>query len=59
MTPEDLESIFETLARALDAAGEEQHAALLAKLVLLLSRDLDDPGLVCRRIMEAGKNLAA
>lgn len=59
MTPEDLEIVYETLAHALDAAGEEQHAVLLAKLVLLLSRDLDDTALVCRRIKEAGKNLAA
>lgn len=57
MTSADLEAVYETLARALDSAGQEQHAVLLAKLVLLLARDLDDPDLVSRRIGEAGRNL--
>ncbi|WP_417476156.1 hypothetical protein [Leisingera sp.] len=57
MKSADLEAVYEALARALDAAGQEQHTVLLAKLVLMLAHDLDDPDLVSRRIGEAGQNL--
>lgn len=57
MTPAALESVYETLARKLDDVGEDKHNILLAKLVLLLSHDLDDSELICKRIQEAGENL--
>jgi len=38
-----LEELFQALSEALDRVGPANHAALLAKLALLLGRELDDP----------------
>jgi hypothetical protein len=39
---EDLEQAYETLASAIDAAGEAREAQFFARLVLLLAHDLGD-----------------
>ena len=41
MTPEDLERVYEALAEALDAAPPDTRELLLAKLALLMARELD------------------
>lgn len=49
----DIDAIFETLATALDDAGPDQEAVFLAKLVLLMARDLGDLDHVTKLIDEA------
>lgn len=39
---ETLEALWEKLAQAIDAAGPEQEVLFLAKLALLLGRELQD-----------------
>jgi hypothetical protein len=39
---EDLESAYETLAQAIDAAGVQREALFLTRLALLLGHELGD-----------------
>jgi hypothetical protein len=39
---EDLESAYETLAKAIDAAGVQREALFLTRLALLLGHELGD-----------------
>jgi hypothetical protein len=43
MTEAELEALWERLAEAVDAAGPRHEALFLAKLALLLGRELDLP----------------
>lgn len=43
---EALEALWERLAEAVTAAGKERERLFLAKLALLLARELDDPARV-------------
>lgn len=57
MTPSQIEMIYEALATRLDAIGETKHDLYLAKLVLLLARDMGDVDAVLQRMEEASCNL--
>jgi hypothetical protein len=57
MKQTNLETVYDTLALALDQAGPDHQDLLLAKLALLLAQDLGDADLVCQRIKEAAENL--
>lgn len=50
-----IETVYDAIA--LDAVSEDRQNLLLAKLVLLLSNDLGDTELICKRIKEASANL--
>lgn len=59
MTPLEVEAVYEALAETLDAVGDEKQRMFLAKLALLLARDVGDVALVRQRIGEAAKHLEA
>ncbi len=59
MTPLEVEAVYEALAETLDMVGDEKQRMFLAKLALLLARDVGDVGLVRQRIEEAAKHLEA
>lgn len=52
MDTEALETWWEELAHAVDAAGPEHETLFLAKLALLLGRELGDPDR-CRELMRS------
>lgn len=54
-----VERDFQALCRALDSVSEAQHPVLLAKLALLLCRDIDDPRIIDRAIDIAVRDLPA
>ncbi|WP_102226588.1 DUF2783 domain-containing protein [Acidimangrovimonas sediminis] len=53
MTPDQTESVYEALARAIDRAAPEPPEQVLARLCLLLARALDDPAQVDKAIEAA------
>ncbi len=57
MTAADLETVYEALAKQLDAIAQDKRDLFLAKLVLLLSHDLDDASQVLSRIRESAANI--
>lgn len=57
MTPQDVEAVYEALARKIDAIAPDQTEPFLAKLALLLAYDCADIARVQRRIDEAALNL--
>lgn len=57
MTPAQIETIYEVLATRLDAVGQKNQSLFLAKLVLLLARDIGDAAIVHQRIREAEMDL--
>ena len=57
MNADDLEQVYELLARKIDALGPARSELYLAKLTLLLAHDCDDIELVARRIDEAADAL--
>ncbi len=57
MTPAQVETIYEALAIRLDRIHASQRDLYLAKLVLLLARDVENIDLVLRRLEEAAGNL--
>ena len=59
MTPAQIETVYDALAIRLDAAGPARRDLFLAKLVLLLARDLGDVDSVLRRIDDAAQDLDA
>ena len=54
---ENLESLWETVAKGIDRAGPEHEALFLAKLVLLLGNELQDTSGVERLIDAALRDL--
>lgn len=52
-----VERDFQALCRALDSVAEDQHPVLLAKLALVLCRDIDDPDIIDRAIETAVRDL--
>ncbi len=57
MTPAQVETIYEALAARLDRVSGSQRDLYLAKLVLLLARDVENVDVVLRRLEEAAENL--
>ena len=58
MTPEALETVYEALARQLDALPESQRELYLAKLALLFAQALGEAPRARALIAEAAENLA-
>jgi hypothetical protein len=54
----ELEEIFETLARQLDAVPVDKRELFLAKLVLLLAQDCDDSQKTVKAIAEASAHMS-
>jgi hypothetical protein len=52
-----LETIYERLAVAIDAAGPDKSQVFLAKLALMLSREIEDPKTVMAAIDACLKDL--
>lgn len=59
MTPAEIETLYEALARQLDAVGVDRHALYLAKLALLLARELGDMDKAQALIADAARSLDA
>jgi len=57
MKPADLETVYEDLSKALDAAETGKRELLLAKRALLLANDLGDAARVREHIAAASANL--
>ena len=55
MQQQDIESVYEELATAIDIAGEQQAAIFLAQVCLLLARDLNDRDLAIELIRQAAR----
>jgi hypothetical protein len=53
----DLEGVYDTLAEAIDQAGEANTALFLVKLALLNANALGDPELFRRHVESALKDL--
>lgn len=53
----ELEIVYERLAGAVDEAGEDKAALFLAKLALLLARELGDPAKAVAAIETSLKDL--
>ncbi|BDD91596.1 DUF2783 domain-containing protein [Pandoraea sp. XJJ-1] len=51
-----LEEIYDTLALAIDAAPDDKRELLLAKVVLLLAHEIDDPQRVIDCIQQAARS---
>ena len=49
----DLEKVYETVATSIDAAGSDGAEVFLAKLVLLLAREIGDADRVLTLVAEA------
>jgi hypothetical protein len=54
---EDLETAYETLATAIDSAGEQREALFLTRLALLLGHELGDIALFQNAIQAALEGL--
>lgn len=57
MTPAEIETVYEALARQIDAIAPDKHALFLAKLALLLSREIGDAERARSLVAEAARNL--
>lgn len=57
MNPDELERIYETLARKLDEVGRVDSELYLAKLVLLLAHSIGDVEAVEKHISDAMQGL--
>jgi hypothetical protein len=55
---EDLETAYETLAMAIDSAGEAREALFLTRLALVLGHELGDIALFRNAIQKALEGLA-
>ena len=56
MTARDVETVYEALARGVDAAGPDSEL-LLAKVALLLAREIGDAARVVALVESAGRHL--
>ncbi len=59
MTEQELETIYEALASAIDFAGHKQSELLLAKIALALSDEIEDQAIVLSIIEECKAGLDA
>lgn len=57
MTPQDIERIYDAMALQIDAVGPEKTPLYLAKLALLLSKELQHPEPVLDCIAAAAQSL--
>ncbi|WP_425073589.1 hypothetical protein [Sagittula sp. S175] len=57
MTPSEVETVYEALARRLDTVGPERRELFLAKLALLLAHEVEDTGQVLHLIEDASEHL--
>jgi hypothetical protein len=57
MPPEDFEAAYETLAVAIDSAGEKREALFLTRLALLLAHELGDVAKFKRAVQTALEEL--
>lgn len=57
LTFEQLEVVYAEIAAGVDSAGPEKSQLFLAKLALLLARDVGDPAAVKAAIENAAKHL--
>jgi hypothetical protein len=57
MTDEDIETIYETIAREIDTVGADKSELFLAKLALLLAREVDDRNRVLACVSGASASL--
>lgn len=53
----DFETVYESVAQAIDRAGTDKREIFLAKLVLLLSQEIGDSARVLRAIEDCLKDL--
>lgn len=56
-TNPQLEEMFDLIAEAIDAAGEDKRALFLAKLALALANLVGDPASVRQAVAAASKDL--
>jgi len=54
---EELEAVYEHLVKALDAVGEDRHALLLARLVMILAWQSGDIHKVDQAIRDAAAEM--
>ena len=57
MTDEDLDELYTQACRAMTSAGEEKSELYLARLVLLLMHEIDDPQRIKRALEAAAEGL--
>ena len=57
MTHAELETVYEALARQLDEVGADRGDLYLAKLALLLAKEVGDPAPVLAAIDAAARSL--
>ena len=57
MTEEDLDELYTQCCRAMTAAGADQIELYLARLVLLLMHEIDEPQRIRRALAAAGEGL--
>ncbi len=57
MTDNDIETIYEAIAREIDTVGEDKSELFLAKLALLLAREVDDRDRVLACVSGASASL--
>lgn len=57
MSPTDVETVYEALARQLDAVPVARRELFLAKLALLLAHDLDAPDRFVTLVQQAAAHL--
>ncbi len=57
LTIPGLEAVYDTLASAIDQAGEEKATLFLVKLALLTANSLGDPDLFGQHVQAALKDL--
>jgi hypothetical protein len=55
---DDLESAYETLATAIDTAGEQKEALFLARLALVLAHEIGDIAAFRKAVANALEDLA-
>ena len=53
----ELEELYDRLANAIDDVGSDKESVFLAKLVLLLSRQIGDPKVLNAAISDARSHL--
>lgn len=57
MTEEDLDELYTQTCRAMTSAGANKSELFLARLVLLLMREIDEPQRIRRALAAAGEGL--
>ena len=57
MTEEDLDELYTQTCRAMTSAGADKTELYLARLVLLLMHEIDEPQRIRRALAAAGEGL--